>query len=334
MEVFNNHKKLFGTAFLLFLALTTLVAIMPAFNNQKNNLPLPAYRPLTESEAAGKNVFIANGCVACHTQQVRSAEMDKMWGSRPSIAADYAGNERISTWINTATLMGTERTGPDLSNIGARQSSLEWNLLHLYQPRAVVQQSIMPSYRFLFEVKQHPDKNDVIVNVPDKYFDSKNGNVVATKKALNLVAYLQSLKQIPLPDGTPNPDFVYKQQQKTTVNNINTGGLDGRALYIANCQSCHQENGEGLKGAFPPLKGSPIVNDDNPETLVNIIMEGYDPRPEYATMPAVGTNNNLKPEEIAAIINHERSSWGNNARKISVEEVKKLMDFIKPLVKK
>jgi cytochrome c oxidase cbb3-type subunit 2 len=46
-------------------------------------------------------------------------------------------------------------------------------------------------------------------------------------------------------------------------------------------------------------------------------------------MPPVGTNNNLTPEEVAAIMNHEKSSWGNNARKVTVEEIKKLMDFIK-----
>jgi len=330
MDIFSNHKRLYTTAFLMFLVLTILVAILPALNNQNNNHPLPGSEPLTAAQQKGKNVYIANGCVACHTQQVRNVDMDKIWGSRPSIAADYAGNERISTWVNTATLMGTERTGPDLTNIGIRQPGIDWHLLHLYQPRSVVRQSIMPSYSFLFEIKKNPGKNDMVVNVPNKYFDTSMGKIVATEAALNLVAYLQSLKQIKLPDGTPAPDFLYKRQQKTTASNTpNTGALNGVALYTANCQSCHQENGEGLKGAFPPLKGSPVVNNDNPEMMINIIMKGYDARAEYGVMPAVGTNSNLKPEEVEAIINHERSSWGNNARKIPVEEVKKIMDLIK-----
>ncbi len=334
MDIFSNHKRLYTTATLMFLVLTILVAILPALNNQKNNHSLPGSEPLTAAQQAGKDVYIANGCVACHTQQVRNVDMDKMWGSRPSIAADYAGNKRTSTWVNTATLMGTERTGPDLTNIGSRQSSIDWHLLHLYQPRAVVHQSIMPSYSFLFEVKSNPGKNDVVVNVPDKYFDTAQGKVVATKEALNLVAYLLSLKQIKLPDGTPDPDFLYKRQQKATTSAAaNAGSLNGVALYTSNCQSCHQENGEGLKGAFPPLKASAIVNNDNPEMMINIIMKGYDARPEYGVMPPVGVNNNLKPEEITAIINHERSSWGNNARKIPVEEVQKIMDFIKKEIK-
>ena len=156
MEFFDSHKKLFGTALGLFLWLTIVVAILPAINNQKNNAPLPNAIPLTKSQTAGKNSFIANGCVACHTQQVRNVDMDKMWGTRPGIAADYAGNKRTDFWRNTATLMGTERTGPDLTNVGVRQGSLAWNLLHLYQPRAVVEQSIMPAYPWLFKEGNAP----------------------------------------------------------------------------------------------------------------------------------------------------------------------------------
>ena len=135
MEFFNNHKKLFITALGLFVALTIIVAILPAISNQENNAPLPNYVPLSEQAILGKKSFIANGCVACHTQQVRNVDMDKKWGDRPGIAADYASISRTDFWRNTATLMGTERTGPDLTNIGKRQPSVAWNLLHLYQPR-------------------------------------------------------------------------------------------------------------------------------------------------------------------------------------------------------
>lgn len=328
MEIFNNHKKLYKTAFLLFATLTLFVAILPALNNQANNKVLPTAEPLSEAALHGKSLFIENGCVACHTQQVRNVDMDKVWGSRPGIAADYAGNERISTYINTATLMGTERTGPDLTNVGNRQPSLEWNLLHLYQPRAVVSKSIMPAYKWLFDVKENPDKNDVVVNVPADFMKGINGKVVATKDALDLVAYLQSLKQAPLPDGTEKPEFLYKQVKAKATGANDMVRLDGQALYAANCQSCHQENGEGLKGAFPALKGSPIVQNDNPETLINIIMQGYNAREEYGVMPSIGANNNLTAAEVAAIANHERSSWGNNARKISIEEVTKIISNI------
>ncbi len=330
MEFFDNHKKLFRTALGLFVGLTIVVAIMPAINNQDNYEPLPGYEPLSQEAYLGKKSFIANGCVACHTQQVRNVDMDNVWGSRPGIPADYAGISRTDFWTNTATLMGTERTGPDLTNIGTRQPSLAWNLLHLYQPRAVVEKSIMPAYPWLFEIKNELGEKDVEVVVPDAYRKGITGKIIATQEALNLVAYLQSLKQVPLPDGKVPMEFLYKKEEIPVVVSGNNANLpDGKLLYNNNCMSCHQANGEGLKGAFPPLKGSPIVLGDDLELFVNIIMLGYDARPEYAVMNAVGLDNNLTPEEVTAIINHEKTSWGNNAKTVTAEEVKKIMDFIK-----
>jgi cytochrome c oxidase cbb3-type subunit II len=268
--------------------------------------------------------------VGCHSQQVRSVEIDKVWGSRPGIAADYARVARTSFWQNTATLMGTERTGPDLTNIGVRQPSQDWHLVHLFNPRSVVPQSIMAPYPWLFEMKDSVEQGDLKVNVPAKFMYGKKGVVVARKAALQLVAYLLSLKQVKLPDGTPEPAFLYKKATQT-AKDAGTTSLkeDGAALYATHCQSCHQSNGEGLPGAFPPLKGSGIVIDDNIENMVGIILNGYDARPDYGVMPAVGTNANLSPEQITAIMNHEKTSWGNNAKKVTPEEVEKLMLVIK-----
>lgn len=329
MEFFNNHKKLFRTAFLFFAGLTVLVAILPALNNQKNNKPLPGAEALNADAIKGKSVYIANGCVACHTQQVRNVDMDKVWGARPGLAADYADIHRTDFWRNTATLMGTERTGPDLTDIGTRQPSKDWNLVHLFNPRTVVKESIMPAYPWLFTIKKQPAKNDVIVNVPKEYLNGEEGKVVATNDAIYLIAYLQSLKQTKLPDGTLAADFLYKREQKQAGTAATTKEVNGTALYTANCQSCHQANGEGLPGAFPPLKASPIVNGDNLELYVGIIMNGYDARADFGVMTAVGTNANFTSAEVTAIINHERTTWGNNAKKVTEEEIKKIMDFVK-----
>ena len=327
MEFFNNHTKLFTTALLLFLALTVLVCIMPALTNQRINAPLPNAIPLSENALKGKALYIENGCVACHTQQVRNIEMDKVWGERPSVAADYANNTRTDFWRNTATLMGTERTGPDLANIGLRQPSAEWHLPHLFNPRIVVKESIMPSYPWLFTIKDSLAAGDVEVNVPEEFMNGRMGKVVALEEALQLLAYLQELKQPKLPGGTPEPDFLYPK--KVSRESGSKPGaepeLNGAMLYANNCQSCHQANGEGLKGAFPPIRGSKVVLDDNPEVMLDIIMNGYDAQDQFGAMPAVGKNNNLKPAEIAAIMNHERTSWGNNSRKVTVAEVEKLL---------
>lgn len=330
MNIFNNHIRLYVTAGLLFAFLTYLVVVMPAFQNQYNNLPLPGTKPLSGDAKAGKLIYIAEGCVGCHSQQVRNVEMDKMFGSRPGMAADYANIGRTSIWQNTATLMGTERTGPDLTDVGNRQPSKDWNLMHLYHPRSVVPQSIMPSYQWLFEIKANPSKSDVVVSMSAQFLNGKIGKVVATKKALQLIAYIQSLKQTPLPTGIKPGDFLYK---KTIIESLNSKGgtasAVGKTLFEGNCAACHQTNGEGLKGAFPPLKGSPVVTGENLELYVDIIMNGYDARPEYGVMAAVGTNMNFTEKEVTAIINYERSSWGNTGKKVTEEEIKKIMDFVK-----
>ena len=331
MDIFNNHKKLYLVASVLFGVLTLFVAILPALDNQSSIQSLPDAVPLSEAAVRGKKVFIANGCVACHSQQVRNVEMDRKWGIRPSMAADYAGNKRIDAWINTATLMGTERTGPDLTDIGTRQPSSDWHLVHLFNPRIVVKESIMPAYPFLFQYKHNPADTDVVVSIPEGYMKQGKGQVVARQEALDLVAYLRELKQAKLPEAAVAPEFLYPLKEKTPLQAAGgTGdtGVDGKNLYATNCASCHQTNGEGLAGAFPPLKNSPIVLADNVQLFVDIIMNGYDARGEYGVMPAVGTNLNWTANEVTAIVNYERNNWGNQAPLVTVEEVKEIMDYI------
>lgn len=329
MFIFNNHKILFGSALLLFIGLTLYIAIIPALQNQKINNPLPkGSKVLSQHEKAGKLMYIREGCVACHTQQVRNVEMDNVFGSRPNVAADFAINRRTDFWRNTANLMGTQRTGPDLTNIGERQPSPEWHLIHLYQPRAAVAESIMPAYPWLFEETTYIKKGDVEVKIPERFLPDPSKKIIASREGLQLVAYLLSLKQTDFTDQDV-PLFLYKQKAKESGGTNNTDMPDGAQLYTTHCATCHQGSGEGVPGAFPPLKGSPIVGGGDLELYVTIIMMGYDPRPDYATMPAVGTNAKLTPEEVTAIINHERTNWGNNAKEITLDEVRIIMDKIK-----
>lgn len=327
MSLFDDHKKLYTTALLLFIGLTVFVAILPAVYNQRNNRPLANAQPLSEAAQQGKQVFIANGCVACHTQQVRNIDMDRAWGERPGIPADYAGIVRTDFWRNTATLMGTERTGPDLSNVGNRNPGRDWNLVHLYNPRIVVKESIMPAYPWLFEQKDSAAKNDIVVNVPAAYRYGRPGTIVAGREALQLIAYLQSLRQTPLPEGGTVPSFLYKRVDKKPAGTPSADA--GKTLFATACQTCHQANGEGLPGAFPPLKGSSVVNGDNLELYVDIIMNGYDARPEYGAMPPVGTNMKFTEQEVMALINYERNTWGNKGKPVNAPEIKQIMELIK-----
>lgn len=145
--------------------------------------------PYTEAELRGRKLYIENGCLYCHSQQVRdpiiSNDMERGWG-RPSYPSDYVHD--------FPALLGTQRTGPDLINVGARLPDANWHLIHLYQPRAMVPWSIMPSYPFLFEHKAQAADGDQVLAVPEA-FRPKGQQVIVTDKARDLVAYLLSLRR-------------------------------------------------------------------------------------------------------------------------------------------
>ncbi len=327
----TDHKSLVNTLFIVFLVLSIGVAIIPAYQMQNGLQPLPAEKPMTKDQREGLNIFISEGCVACHTQQVRNIAMDETWGKRPSIPSDYFySKQRQDFWRQTPSVLGSERTGPDLTNVGLRQSSLEWNLLHLYNPRSVVEASVMPAYPWLFETVDLAGENDVVVSVPDEFKKDPSQTVIAKEKTLKLVAYLLSLKQADL-QGPPAfiPAKRKKEQQLSGNSGKDVPKINGEALYTQSCAACHQANGSGLKGAFPPLAGSPIVNDDDPTKMIEIILMGYDARPEYATMTPF--KDQLSDAEIAAIATHERKSWGNQATEVTPEQVKKIRATVKQL---
>jgi mono/diheme cytochrome c family protein len=101
----------------------------------------------------------------------------------------------------------------------------------------------------------------------------------------------------------------------------------GSTLYRTSCSSCHQGNGEGVTGAFPPLAGDPVVTAEDPTRHIEIILFGMQGEAidgvEYsAAMPPFAEQ--LSDEEVAAIVNHERTSWGNEAPTITADQVKQV----------
>lgn len=98
----------------------------------------------------------------------------------------------------------------------------------------------------------------------------------------------------------------------------------GAALYRTSCASCHQTNGQGVEGAFPPLAGDPVVTAEDPTRHVEIVLFGLQGEAiegvAYPTpMPAWAEQ--LSNEEVAAVVNHERTSWGNDAPTVTAAEV-------------
>ncbi len=164
--------------------------------------------PLTSSAAAGARVYAENGCIYCHSQQVRpawlSTDIEKGLGTRQTVARDYL-RERPS-------FLGTMRSGPDLANIGVRKTDARWHYEHLYEPSVVSPGSIMPAFRFLFveqPMGEAPSPEALVIRGAHKPRDGCE--ILPTQEARDLVAYLlslqreQSLPEAETPSASPAP---------------------------------------------------------------------------------------------------------------------------------
>ena len=156
--------------------------------------PLPGLAP------AGQRVYAANGCVTCHSQQVRpeTTDVEKQLGPRPTVARDYLRE-------NPAAL-GKLRIGPDLTNVGLRITDA--NELHrrLYEPATVTPGSNMPSYRYLYEMRKISGQSSgqAVQGLTGPHAPPPGYEVVPTEEARALVVYLLSLKRnYTLPEAEP-----------------------------------------------------------------------------------------------------------------------------------
>ena len=243
-----------------FFALSFLVlAILPGkeLEDEIKRVAPVTMATLTESEQRGRVIYGREGCAYCHTQQVRSLAADVRRFGAPT--------EAWETKYDYPQLWGTRRIGPDL----AREFNLhsrDWQLTHLYNPRLVVRDSVMPPYPWLFEA------------TPSE----------PTQEALDLLAYLQSLgraRQLSgferqglasmdmamasepsaraTPPGVPiamvggsslsAPVLHPASDPEDLQEEVNRGG----ALFAANCASCHGSAGRGDGEASASLLPKP-----------------------------------------------------------------------------
>jgi cytochrome c oxidase cbb3-type subunit 2 len=98
----------------------------------------------------------------------------------------------------------------------------------------------------------------------------------------------------------------------------------GRDSYLANCSACHQTGGEGIPGEFPPLKGSGVVNKDDAAKHIQVILHGMKGARAggvtyAAAMPPF--SGALSDDDIVAIVNYERTSWGNRGKPVTEAQV-------------
>ena len=142
---------------------------------------------------AGRDIYIANGCQVCHSQEIRDphngSDLKRGWGKRRTVPLDYFYDQNV--------VLSQVRIGPDLANIGARKDEKDaakytaaWHYQHLYYPRYTSPESNMPAYRYLFDKRRITGERAVdalSVEVEDGW------QVVPSAQAKTLVSYLLAL---------------------------------------------------------------------------------------------------------------------------------------------
>jgi len=151
-----------------------LVEIAPLFTIHQTVEDAPDMRLYTPLELAGRNIYIREGCYACHSQMIRTLrdEVDRYGPYSLAVESKY----------DHPMLWGSKRTGPDLARIGEKYSD-QWHVAHLNNPRDVVPVSVMPAYGWLLTTELRKDdlplhlKAQRRVGVP--YTDEMIENAVA-----------------------------------------------------------------------------------------------------------------------------------------------------------
>ena len=191
-EVVEKNIGLMALLMVLAVSIGGLVQIVPLFFQDVTNTPVEGMQPRTALQHEGRDIFIREGCVGCHSQMIRPFRAETERYGHYSVAGE-------SVWDHPF-LWGSKRTGPDLARVGGRYSD-DWHRAHLYNPRNVVPESIMPAYPWLVENKLDGENTATklaamrTLGVP--YTDA---DIAGAKDAVKgktemdaLVAYLQTL---------------------------------------------------------------------------------------------------------------------------------------------
>ncbi len=178
------HRKLEGLP--MIFAVLSLIAILvgsgieiiPSLMADNYVIKVSAIKPYSPLELHGRDLYIKEGCYACHSQTVRPMTHEVLRYGKPSDAAEFVYDHPFQ-W-------GSKRTGPDLARVGGKYPHM-WHYKHFWDPREVTAGSNMPRYHWLFDQKIHwdgiPAKMRVMQKLGVPYTDGEVANAVANAKA-------------------------------------------------------------------------------------------------------------------------------------------------------
>jgi mono/diheme cytochrome c family protein len=221
---------------LIFLTIIFVTAILPATTFQPEATAQGAYK-YTAQEWHGREVYLREGCVYCHTQFNRY--QDREYGEMVQ-AGDYVNQ--------TPHLLGTERTGPDLSNIGGKYPNA-WHWAHHMQPRSVKPGSLMPTFSYL----SAQDMSDLIAYLQTLGRERElvarrgTGNAPSAAGHGGPAGPEGAVKQEPI-TWLEAPQEMRDEWQRVAKNaDVDNSAIanSGRGIYMQNCAVCHGVTGRG-----------------------------------------------------------------------------------------
>ncbi len=233
---------------LIFLTIIFVTALLPAMTFQPEQTE--AAVTYTTNEWNGREIYKREGCVYCHTQFVRYQDRE---GGEMVQAGDYVN---LPPYTHQAHLLGTERTGPDLSNIGGKYPDA-WHWAHHMQPRSVKPGSIMPTFSYLKE----GEMRDLIAYLQTL---GRERELAARRRGLSQAQVNADGEKASVPkaqpagDETPvnmeHIDWLEAPQEmrdewvrisKNVDTNNSAIANSGRGIFMQNCAVCHGVSGRG-----------------------------------------------------------------------------------------
>lgn len=191
-EIVEKNIGLMTVFMVIAISFGGLVEIVPQFFLKETTTPVEGLKPYTAVQLEGRDVYIREGCHVCHTQMVRPLRAEVERYGHYSVAGESVYEHPF--------LWGSKRTGPDLARVGGRYSD-DWHKVHLFNPRIVVPESIMPAYPHLYDNKldgKHTEaKMRALAKVGVPYTEEDFAGAAQAVKGVTemdaLVAYLQNL---------------------------------------------------------------------------------------------------------------------------------------------
>ncbi|NWN83178.1 MAG: cytochrome-c oxidase, cbb3-type subunit II [Halomonas sp.] len=191
-EIVEKNVGLLAVLILVVISFGGLAEVVPLFFQKQTTEPVEGLEPLSALELEGRDIYRREGCVGCHSQMVRPFRAETERYGPYTVAGETVYDHNF--------LWGSKRTGPDLARVGGRYSD-DWHRAHLYNPRDVVPESVMPAYPWLFnntlDGEATPKKMRALraLGVPytDEQIENATGEVRGEQEITALIAFLQQL---------------------------------------------------------------------------------------------------------------------------------------------